>query len=118
MTFSSPKILISRFKPAADIFVETHTKKKRMSVSNNKPILILKPNLQCHKGAVLLNKQEVETIEWLHYVKDNWDRLTENLRGATILLLAGRHGLKSSRIGPKDDRVIVWHQKMVKLKKS
>ena len=116
MTFCSSKILISRLKPTADIFVETHTKKKRMSVSDNKPIL--KPNLQCHKGAVLLNKQEVETIEWLHYVKNNWDRLTENLRDATILLLAGRHGLESSRIGPKDDRVIVWHQRMVKLKKS
>ena len=87
-----------------------------MSVPDNKPKL--KPNLQCHKGAVLLNKQKVETIEWLHYVKNNWDRLTENLRDATILLLAGRHGLESSRIGPKDDRVIVWHQKMVKLKKS
>ena len=61
-----------------------------------------------------MNKQKVETIEWLHYVKNNWDRLTENLRDATILLLAGRHGLKSGRIGPKDDRVIVWHQNMVK----
>ena len=111
MTFCSPKILISRFKPAADIFVERHTKKKRMSVSDNKPKL--EPNLKCYKGAVLLNKWEVSTLEWSLYVRKNWDRLTENLRDATILLLAGRHGLKSGRIGPKDDRVIVWHQNMV-----
>ena len=82
-----------------------------MSVSDDKPKS--KPNLQCYK-AVLLNKWEVATIQWSLYVRNNWDRLTENLRDATILLLAGRHGLKSGRIGPKDDRVIVWHQNMVK----
>ena len=76
-----------------------------------------KMNLQCYKGAVLLNKHEVQTREWLEYLKKNWVKLTDDLREATILVLAGRHGLETGRIGPKDDRLIDWHQRLVMFKK-
>ena len=75
-------------------------------------------NLQSYKGAVLLNKHKVSTIDWLHYLRDNWNRLTGDVRDATILLLAGRHGLETGRIGPKDDNAIVWHERMVMFFKS
>ena len=74
-------------------------------------------NLQCYKGAVLLNKHKVQTREWLEYLDENWVKLTDGLRETTILLLAGRHGLETGRIGPKDDRLIDWHQNMVMFKK-
>ena len=70
-------------------------------------------NLQCYKGAVLLNKGEVSTMDWLDYLRTHWVKLTDNLTDATILLLAGRHGLKTGRIGSKDPRTIDWHQGLV-----
>ena len=75
-------------------------------------------NLQNYKGAVLLNKTSVQPREWSQYLKKNWVKLTEDLRDATILLLAGRHGLETGRIGPKDDRIIDWHQRLVMSKKE
>ena len=77
-----------------------------------------KMNLQSYKGAVLLNKREVTTLDWLNYLKTHWVKLTDNLIDATILLLAGRHGLETGRIGPKDDRIIDWHQRLVMSKKE
>ena len=53
----------------------------------------------------------------MEYLKKNWVNLTDDLREATILLLAGRHGLKTGRIGPKDDNLIEWHQRLVIFKK-
>ena len=52
----------------------------------------------------------------MEYLKKNWVKLTDDLREATILLLAGRHGLKTGRIGLKDDNLIEWHQRLVMFK--
>ena len=60
-------------------------------------------NLQSYKRAVLLNKRKVSTREWRNFVIENWDSLTEDLKDATILWLAGRHGLKTGKIGSKDE---------------
>ena len=60
-------------------------------------------NLQSYKGAVLLNKRAVQSREWKNFVIDHWDSLTKDLKNTTILWLAGRHGLKTGKIGSKDE---------------
>ena len=55
------------------------------------------------KCAVLLNKREIQAIEWRHFMEDNWNELTAHLRDATILVLTGRHGNESGLIGPAED---------------
>ena len=56
-------------------------------------------NLQVVKGAVLLNKEEVEARDWLVYLKANMKELIADLHDATILILAGRHGQETGAIG-------------------
>ena len=74
-------------------------------------------NLQDYKGAVLLNKFQVQPREWRQYLMEHWVRLTEDLKDATILLLGGRHGLETGRIGQKDERLMDWHNRSVMSKK-
>ena len=62
-------------------------------------------NLRIQKYAILLNKTEVQAIEWRQYFQNNWDELTAHLRDATILFITGRHGLEDGSIGPQDERV-------------
>ena len=62
-------------------------------------------NLRVLKCAVLLNKIEVQAIQWRRYFTKNWFELTAHLRNATILFLTGRHGLEDGSIGPQDERV-------------
>ena len=62
-------------------------------------------NLRVFKSAVLLNKGEVQTIEWRLYLQKIWKELTAHLQDATILFITGRHGLEDGSIGPQDPRV-------------
>ena len=55
--------------------------------------------LKIYKGSVLLINREVQVIEWLDYLKDNLENLTDGLKNATILILAGRHGKEDGAIG-------------------
>ena len=55
--------------------------------------------LKIHKGSVLLMNREVQVREWIDYLKDNLEELTDGLTNATILILAGRHGKKDGTIG-------------------
>ena len=55
--------------------------------------------LKIHKGSVLLMNREVQVREWIDYLKDNLEDLTDGLTNATILILAGRHGKKDGTIG-------------------
>ena len=70
-------------------------------------------NLQSYKRAVLLNKRKVSTREWRNFVIENWDSLTEDLKDATILWLAGRHGLETGRIKSKDEKAPDWNKQSV-----
>ena len=69
--------------------------------------------LQVHKAAVLLNKGEVQVLDWLEHLKNNWKELTAGLCNATILILAGRHGNKDGSIGPTDKYIMFNHQGLV-----
>ena len=69
--------------------------------------------LQVHKAAVLLNKGEVQVLDWLEYLKNNWKELTAGLRNATILILAGRHGGEDGSIGPTDKYIMFNHERLV-----
>ena len=62
-------------------------------------------NLRVFKSAVLLNKGEVQTIEWRLYLQTVWKELTTHLQDATILFITGRHGLEDGSIGPQDENV-------------
>ena len=67
------------------------------------------------KCAVLLNKKEVSPHEWKEYIEEHWERLSKNLKNSTVLILAGRHGKQDGTIGPYEDRVLRWHEKVVSL---
>ena len=69
--------------------------------------------LQVQKAAVLLNKGEVQAIDWMDYLKKNWKELTTGLHNATILILAGRHGDEHGSIGPTDKFIMFNHQGLV-----
>ena len=77
--------------------------------------MALPPNLHVQKGAILLNKREVQAREWLNYLIDNWHELTLNMRNFTILLLAGRHGKYDGSIGPLEDTDILMfnHERLI-----
>ena len=72
-------------------------------------------NLTVRKGAVLINRREVEVFQWLQYLRKNFDKLTADLNDATILILAGRHGEEDGSIGIRDVKVFENHEKMVKI---
>ena len=65
---------------------------------------------------LLLNKKEVSPHEWKEYIEEHWERLSKNLKNSTVLILAGRHGKQDGTIGPYEDRVLRWHEKVVSLK--
>ena len=67
------------------------------------------------KGAVLLNKEKVSAHEWEEYVEENWERLSQRLENATVLIMTGRHGEEDGTIGNRDPRIISWHQRVVSL---
>ena len=69
--------------------------------------------LQVHKAAVLLNKGEVQVLDWLEHLKNNWKELTAGLHNATILILAGRHGDEDGSIGPTDKYIMSNHYGLV-----
>ena len=69
--------------------------------------------LQVQKAAVLLNKGEVQAVDWMDYLKKNWEELTAGLHNATILILAGRHGDEDGSIGPTDKFIMYNHQGVV-----
>ena len=71
-------------------------------------------NLTVVKNAVLLNKGEVQVREWLKYFKENWHDLTQNLRNATIVILAERHGNEDGSIGPSENVLMLNHEKFVR----
>ena len=62
-------------------------------------------NLKVEKCAILLNRREVQAIQWRNYMEKNWEELTAHLQNATILFLTGRHGLEDGSIGPQDENV-------------
>ena len=70
-------------------------------------------NLTVVKNAVLLNKGKVQVREWLKYFKENWHDLTQNLRNATIVILAGRHGNEDGSIGPGEEILMFNHERFV-----
>ena len=70
-------------------------------------------SLQSYKGAVILERKVGGTRALSRYLSENWVKLTYNLIDATILLLSGRHGSENGRIGPIDERLIDWHQRLV-----
>ena len=74
----------------------------------------LPKNLIIVKNAVLLNKRRVQAREWLKYFKKNWNELTQNLRNATILILAGRHGNEDGTIGPVEEALMYNHERLVR----
>ena len=63
-------------------------------------------NLKALKCAVLLNKTEVQAMQWRLYFEKNWKDLTAYLRNDTILILTGRHGSEDGSIGPQDEKVM------------
>ena len=69
--------------------------------------------LKIHKGSVLLVNREVQVIEWLDYLKDNLENLTDGLKNVTILILAGRHGNEDGTIGVVDDFIMFNHEGLV-----
>ena len=73
----------------------------------------LPPNLKAEKSVVLINKRQVQAMQWLQYIKKHWYELTADLYDGTILILAGRHGLEDGRIGPKQDIVLENHRRFV-----
>ena len=73
----------------------------------------LPQNLSAVKGAVLINKRQVQAQEWLNFLKRDFYNLTDGLYDATILILAGRHGEEDGSIGARQDIVIVNHQRLV-----
>ena len=70
-------------------------------------------NMYARKGAVLLNKREVQAQQWFMYFMQKFDELTSDLYDATILILAGRHGEEDGSIGRQDEKVFGNHEKMV-----
>ena len=70
-------------------------------------------NYETGEEAVLINKGEVATLEWLKHLWVRWTYY--GLGTGTILLIGGRHTLESGMNGPKDDKLNDWHLKLVKL---
>ena len=67
------------------------------------------------KNAILLNRREVAAREWRVFILHNWQKLTEHLENATILMMAGRHGKENGDIGPNED-IILWnHENQIKI---
>ena len=66
-------------------------------------------NFVVQKNAVLLNKRGIQAREWRNYIIENWDRLTENLKDAVILIITGRHGKSDGSIGHYDENVVQTH---------
>ena len=67
------------------------------------------------KNAILLNRREVAAREWRNFILENWQKLTEHLENATIMLIAGRHGKASGDIGPYQDSLLWTHEQQVKI---
>ena len=67
------------------------------------------------KNAILLNRREVAAREWRNFILENWQKLTEHLENATILMIAGRHGKESGDIGPYQDTLLWTHEQQVKI---
>ena len=42
------------------------------------------------KNAILLNRREVAAREWRNFILENWQKLTEHLENATILMIHTR----------------------------
>ena len=67
------------------------------------------------KNAILLNTDEVQVREWRNFIIEKWQKLTEHLVNATILLVGGRHGKESGEIGPPGENVMYNLEKQVHL---
>ena len=65
------------------------------------------------KNAILLNTDQVQVREWRNFIIENWQKLTEHLENATILLVGGRHGKESGEIGPTGENLIYNLEKQV-----
>ena len=78
--------------------------------------IVRQPNLLSFNCAILLNKRKVQTRNWRIYLVENWKTLTKDLKEATVLVLAGRHGEEDGTISPfqgDEKAVFDQHKKMV-----
>ena len=54
------------------------------------------------KLAVFTCNDEIDERQIRFYVIDNWETLTQGMDNSTILFIAGVHGLKTGKLGPKN----------------
>ena len=54
------------------------------------------------KLAVFTCNDEINEWQIRYYVIDNWVTLTQGMDNSTILFIAGVHGLKTGKLGPKE----------------
>ena len=54
------------------------------------------------KLAVFTCNDEINEWDIRYYVIDNWETLTQGMDSSTILFIAGVHGLKTGKLGPKE----------------
>ena len=54
------------------------------------------------KLAVFTCNDEINEWQIRYYVIDNWETLTQGMDNSTILFIAGVHGLKTGKLGPKE----------------
>ena len=68
------------------------------------------------KVAVLLNKKEVQVVEWQNYLKENWKIITAYLeQNAKIVIIAGRHGDNDGKTYERrpEDFILENHKNLV-----
>ena len=76
-----------------------------------------------HRGQVFLYDPKTQVKEWITYLKENVEDLTDGLRNATILILVG-HGKEDGSIGVADfideatgevkDLLMRYHEELVR----
>ena len=54
------------------------------------------------KLAVFTCNDEINELQIRYYVIKNWATLTQGMDNSTILFIAGVHGLKTGKLGPKE----------------
>ena len=54
------------------------------------------------KLAVFTCNDEINELQIRYYVIKNWVTLTQGMDNSTILFIAGVHGLKTGKLGPKE----------------
>ena len=58
--------------------------------------------IHADKLAVFTCNDEINELQIRYYVIKNWVTLTQGMDNSTILFIAGVHGLKTGKLGPKE----------------